>query len=171
MADTIPTLREFINMHEPKREWRDVSTFGQGTIDDLILWATEVKSKERPDETIHVRCDYDGYIAAEGETREHHVDFIERMASEWLAEEERLKLVHERAEQKRKELYQQKDDFYEQSRSRRPSFDEWPRWFISEVEQLEQDLADGHIGHTEFNRCMEELEEELYDDRDDLRQP
>jgi hypothetical protein len=37
----------------------------------------------------------------------------------------------------------------------------YPDWFMNEVRQMEEDLADGHIGHSEFNRCMAELEDQL----------
>ena len=40
-------------------------------------------------------------------------------------------------------------------------FDEYPKWFMDAVRELEGELADGHIGHTTFNRAMEDLECEL----------
>ena len=37
----------------------------------------------------------------------------------------------------------------------------YPDWFMKEVAELEEALADGHIGHTDFNLEMEYLEEQL----------
>ena len=38
---------------------------------------------------------------------------------------------------------------------------DYPKWFMEAVEELEEALAEGHIGHTDFNIQMEELEKEL----------
>ena len=38
---------------------------------------------------------------------------------------------------------------------------DYPNWFMEEVKELEQDLADGWISFTEFNNAMDDLERQL----------
>lgn len=41
-------------------------------------------------------------------------------------------------------------------------YSNYPVWFQDAVSELEQDLVDGNISHTDFNIAMEDLEYELY---------
>lgn len=47
----------------------------------------------------------------------------------------------------------------------------YPNWFWTAVQELEQDLADGHMGHSQFNKAMEELEQELLEEEMGTEQP
>ena len=38
---------------------------------------------------------------------------------------------------------------------------DYPNWFMEKVMELEQELVDGHISHTQFNKAMDELDEML----------
>lgn len=46
-------------------------------------------------------------------------------------------------------------------------YSEYPNWFLREVQELEQDLADGWISFTDFNKAMDELESDLYANEED----
>lgn len=37
----------------------------------------------------------------------------------------------------------------------------YPRWYVNDMRQLENDLGDGFITTAEFNQAVRELEEEL----------
>lgn len=44
----------------------------------------------------------------------------------------------------------------------------YPGWFLREVQELEQDLADGWISLAEFNHTLYEMEREMYASEEDF---
>lgn len=47
-------------------------------------------------------------------------------------------------------------------------FSGYPGWFLREVQELEQDLADGWISFTEFNQALDEMERDMYASEEDF---